>query len=113
MRRRRGLDWRFRSAGCWRSRLDPRERELDAGEVSRVGLRGHLDFVVANDHAVVVDRHAVEGDIEGESVAVDFAVADGDGIALRTLHRAGERGAVLLEGEGERKALTVGRFHRR
>ena len=64
-------------------------------------LRGHLDLVVAGDRATVVDGHAVEGDVEGELVAIDFAVTDGDGIALWTLHRAGERDAVLLESEGE------------
>ena len=97
LRRRIGLDWRSRGAGCWRSRLDSLQCEFDAGEVARVGLRRHLDFIVVRDRAVVMDGYAIEGDIEGEGIAVDFAVAEGDGIALGALHRAGERDAVLLD----------------
>ena len=76
-----GLDGRVRPSGrCRCRRLHAFQRQFDAGEVSRVGLGRHLDLVVAGNGAIVVDGHAVEGDVEGEFVGVDFAVADGYGI---------------------------------
>jgi hypothetical protein len=45
------------------------------------------------------DGHAIEGDFEGDLVAIHLALADGDWIALRALNRAGELCAILLECE--------------
>ena len=58
------------------------------------------------------DGHfALHDDFEGDFVAVNLAVGDGNRGRLAGLHRAGQLGAVLLEGEGELEAAgAVGAF---
>ena len=80
--------------------------------VARIRLRGHLDFIAVH-RADVVDGRAVERHIKGEVVAIDFAVAYFDGVALRSLHRACDLVGVLLEGEAELEVIAVGGLHLR
>ena len=84
----------------------PLEGHLAAGEVPLVRFGGQLDFV-AVDGPLMRDRHAIEGDLEGNLVAIHRAIADGDWIALRAQNRAGELVAILLEGECDLEAAAA------
>src|SRR5579872_1380866 len=80
----------------------PLQRHLHAGEVTAIRFACHLDLIAILS-AIVMDRRAVERDVEGELVPVDLSVRDFQGIALRALHGPGQRRAVLLERKGELK----------